>query len=230
MPLTVTASIGIAGGQRNSASELLRDADIALYRAKALGKNRSALFQPEMQTAVLDRIELDADLRIALAEEQFFLLYQPVFDLDHVSVSGVEALLRWRHPVRGVVPPDQFIPMLEDSGLIVEVGRWVLFEACRQAAQWHGRGYQLSMSVNVSMRQLEIHAFVDHIKEALARDRARPDVTGHRDHREHAHARRRRHGAAPARDQGPRRARAPSTTSAPATRRSPTSASSPSTR
>ena len=95
---TVTASIGIAGGQRNSASELLRDADIALYRAKALGKNRSALFQPEMQTAVLDRIELEADLRSALAEEQFFLLYQPVFDLDHVSVSGVEALLRWQPP------------------------------------------------------------------------------------------------------------------------------------
>jgi diguanylate cyclase (GGDEF)-like protein/PAS domain S-box-containing protein len=166
--LTVTASIGIAGGQRNSASELLRDADIALYRAKALGKNRSALFQPEMQTAVLDRIELDADLRNALAEEQFFLLYQPVFDLDHVSVSGVEALVRWRHPVRGVVPPDQFIPMLEDSGLIVDVGRWVLFEACRQAAQWHRQGFALSMSVNVSMRQLEIHAFVDHIKEALA--------------------------------------------------------------
>ena len=166
--LTVTASIGIAGGQRNSASELLRDADIALYRAKALGKNRSALFQPEMQTAVLDRIELDADLRCALAEEQFFLLYQPVFDLDHVSVSGVEALLRWRHPVRGVVPPDQFIPMLEESGLIVDVGRWVLFQACHQAAQWHRRGHHLSMSVNVSMRQLEIHAFVDHIKEALA--------------------------------------------------------------
>jgi len=165
--LTVTASIGIAGGQRNSASELLRDADIALYRAKALGKNRSALFQPEMQTAVLDRIELEADLRSALIEEQFFLLYQPVFDLDHVNVSGVEALVRWRHPVRGVVPPDQFIPMLEDSGLIVDVGRWVLFEACRQGAEWHRRGHRLSMSVNVSMRQLETHAFVEHIKEAL---------------------------------------------------------------
>jgi diguanylate cyclase (GGDEF)-like protein/PAS domain S-box-containing protein len=165
--LTVTASIGIAGGQRNSASELLRDADIALYRAKALGKNRSALFQPEMQTAVLDRIELDADLRSALGEEQFFLLYQPVFDLDHVTVSGVEALVRWRHPSRGVVPPDHFIPMLEESGLIVEVGRWVLMEACRQSAEWHRRGHRLSMSVNVSMRQLETHAFVDHIKEAL---------------------------------------------------------------
>ena len=114
--LTVTASIGIAGGQRNSASELLRDADIALYRAKALGKNRSALFQPEMQTAVLDRIELDADLRNALAEEQFFLLYQPVFDLDHVSVSGVEALVRWRHPVRGVVPPINSSPCSRTRG------------------------------------------------------------------------------------------------------------------
>ncbi|HMK63715.1 MAG TPA: diguanylate cyclase, partial [Acidimicrobiales bacterium] len=167
LPLTVTASIGIAGGQRNSAHELLRDADIALYRAKALGKNRSALFQPEMQTAVLDRIEIEADLRSALVEEQFFLLYQPVFDLDHVSVSGVEALLRWRHPNRGVIPPDHFIPMLEDSGLIVEVGRWVLLEACRQAVKWHERGHRLSMSVNVSMRQLETHAFVDHVREAL---------------------------------------------------------------
>ena len=165
--LAVTASIGIAGGQRNSAHELLRDADIALYRAKALGKNRSALFQPEMQTAVLDRIELDADLRSALADEQFFLLYQPVFDLDHVRVSGVEALLRWRHPTRGVVSPDHFIPMLEESGLIVDVGRWVLVEACRQATEWHQRGHRLSMSVNVSMRQLEVPSFVDHIKEAL---------------------------------------------------------------
>jgi len=168
VPLTVSASIGIAGGQRNSAHELLRDADIALYRAKALGKNRSALFQPEMQTAVLDRIELESDLRSALVEDQFFLLYQPVFDLDHVNVSGVEALLRWRHPSRGVVPPDHFIPMLEDSGLIVDVGKWVLIEACRQAADWHGRGHRISMSVNVSMRQLEIPSFVDHITEALS--------------------------------------------------------------
>jgi diguanylate cyclase (GGDEF)-like protein/PAS domain S-box-containing protein len=167
VPLSVTASIGIAGGQRNSAHELLRDADIALYRAKALGKNRWALFQPEMQTAVLDRIEVEADLRSALAEGQFFLLYQPVFDLDHVNVSGVEALLRWQHPTRGVVPPDHFIPMLEDSGLIVDVGRWALLEACRQAAEWHRKGHHLSMSVNVSMRQLEVAAFVDHIKEAL---------------------------------------------------------------
>ncbi|HUI02989.1 MAG TPA: EAL domain-containing protein [Acidimicrobiales bacterium] len=176
VPLSVSASIGIAGGQRNSAHELLRDADIALYRAKALGKNRSALFQPEMQTAVLDRIELDADLRSALAEEQFFILYQPVFDLDHVRVSGVEALLRWRHPSRGVVAPDQFIPMLEDSGLIVEVGRWVLGEACRQAAQWHARGHRLSVSVNVSMRQLEVPSFVDHIREALDTSGLDPDA------------------------------------------------------
>jgi diguanylate cyclase (GGDEF)-like protein/PAS domain S-box-containing protein len=168
VPLTVSASIGIAGGQRQSAQDLLRDADIALYRAKALGKNRSALFQPEMQTAVLDRIELDSDLRGALAQGQFLLLYQPVFDLDHVNVSGVEALLRWRHPTRGVVPPDHFIPMLEESGLIVDVGRWVLTEACRQAAEWHRHGHRLSMSVNVSMRQLEVPTFVGHITDAIA--------------------------------------------------------------
>jgi diguanylate cyclase (GGDEF)-like protein/PAS domain S-box-containing protein len=166
--LAVSASIGIAGGQRQSAHDLLRDADIALYRAKAVGKNRSALFQPEMQTAVLDRIELDADLRGALAQGQFLLLYQPVFDLDRVNVSGVEALLRWRHPSRGVVPPDHFIPMLEESGLIVDVGRWVMAEACRQAAEWHRHDHRLSMSVNVSMRQLEVPTFVDHITDALA--------------------------------------------------------------
>ena len=168
VPLTVTASIGIAGGQHQAARDLLRDADIALYRAKALGRNRSALFQPEMQTAVLNRIELEADLRVALEERQFFLLYQPVFDLDDVRVSGVEALLRWRHPGRGVVAPDQFIPMLEEYGLIVEVGRWALETACRQAAAWHAQGHRLSMSVNVSVRQLEAGAFVDHIRAALA--------------------------------------------------------------
>ena len=111
-----------------------------------------------------------------MAEEQFFLLYQPVFDLDHVRVSGVEALLRWRHPSRGVVAPDQFIPMLEDSGLIVDVGRWVLGEACRQAAVWHAHGHRLSMSVNVSMRQLEVVTFVDHVQEALDASGLDPDA------------------------------------------------------
>ncbi len=169
IPLVISASIGIATGVRATADELLRDADIALYQAKATGKDRWITFEPAMQSAVLDRLEMERDLRSALDSDEFLLLYQPVFDLDSVRACGVEALLRWRHPRRGVLSPDEFIPSLEDTGLIVDVGRWVLTEACQQAATWHQRGYGLTMSVNVSMRQLEIDAFVDHVREALSK-------------------------------------------------------------
>ena len=165
--LAMSASIGIASGVRESATELLRDADTALYRAKADGKNCWALFEPEMQTAVLDRLGLKMDLQSALADDEFFLLYQPLFDLDSMRVYGVEALLRWRHPTRGVVAPDEFIPMLEETGLIVDVGRWVLDQACHQGAAWHRQGHELSMSVNVSMRQLETPALVEHVRDSL---------------------------------------------------------------
>jgi EAL domain-containing protein (putative c-di-GMP-specific phosphodiesterase class I) len=167
VPLSITASIGIAEGERADASDLLREADIALYRAKERGKNCSALFRPQMQSEVLDRLELEMDLRAAMSRGQFFLLYQPVFDLDPVSVCGVEALLRWNHPTRGVVSPDDFIPVLEDTGLILDIGHWVLREACRQAAAWHRRGLLLTMSVNVSMRQIETDSFLDHVEDAL---------------------------------------------------------------
>ena len=166
--MAISASVGIATGVRDSANELLRDADIALYRAKATGKDRWIMFEPAMQSAVLDRLQLEMDLRSALEQQEFLLLYQPVFDLDSVRACGVEALLRWRHPTRGVLAPDDFIPSLEDTGLIVDVGHWVLNEACEQAAQWHRRGHTLTMSVNVSMRQLEVAAFVDHVRGALS--------------------------------------------------------------
>jgi len=167
VPFTISASIGIADGERASAGDLLREADIALYRAKANGKNCSALFRPQMQSEVLDRLELEMELRSALDRNQYFLLYQPVFDLDNVSVSGVEALLRWNHPARGVVAPDDFIPVLEDTGMIIDVGRWVLYEACRQGAHWDELGHHLTMSVNVSMRQIEKDVFLDHVHDAL---------------------------------------------------------------
>jgi len=167
LPITVTASIGVAVGDRSSAQELLRDADIALYRAKAAGRDCCVLFEAAMQTAALLRQELKSDLDSALANHEFFLLYQPIFDLDDSHVRGVEALIRWQHPTRGVIPPDEFIPILEDSGMIVDVGRWVLNEACAQAAEWHRQGLPTTMSVNVSMRQLEADALVDDVREAL---------------------------------------------------------------
>jgi EAL domain-containing protein (putative c-di-GMP-specific phosphodiesterase class I) len=167
-PLSITASIGIAGGDRASAEELLRDADIALYRAKAAGKRRAVVFSPSMQVVVNDHRNLAVDLRRALEEGQFFLLYQPTVDLSSATITGVEALLRWRHPERGVVLPDDFVPALESSGLIVPVGLWVVAEACRQGAIWHRQGHRISVSVNISVRQLERDRIVDDIRGALA--------------------------------------------------------------
>jgi diguanylate cyclase (GGDEF)-like protein len=165
--ITLTASIGIAMGTRPSAPELLRDADIALYEAKAVGKNCSVVFQPEMHTAVQDHHLLQMDLRDALASHQFFLVYQPILNLRSGATIGVEALLRWRHPVRGVVQPDDFIPMLEDSGMIVDVGRWVLEEACRQGALLKASGHDLGMAVNVSARQLDSDQLVTDVQQTL---------------------------------------------------------------
>jgi diguanylate cyclase (GGDEF)-like protein len=165
--LTVTASVGIAMGDRRSAEELLRDADIAMYRAKWDGKNRSVVFESGMQDAVQSRMELEMDLRDAAANDEFFLVYQPTFDLKDMSPTGVEALVRWDRPMHGVVAPDDFVPLLEETGLIVEIGAWILGEACRQGAAWRAAGYPIGMSVNVSARQLDTDEFVEHIRDAL---------------------------------------------------------------
>jgi diguanylate cyclase (GGDEF)-like protein len=174
--VTVTASIGIAAGQRTSAEELLRDADIAMYRAKWDGKNRYAVFESAMQDSVQNRMELDMDLREALEQEQFFLAYQPTFALSDMSPTGVEALIRWKHPTRGIVQPDAFIPMLEETGLITEVGRWVLREACRQAASWRRSGYPIAMAVNVSGRQLDTDELIADIENALGLSELEPSA------------------------------------------------------
>jgi len=166
--LTVTASVGIAAGQRASAEELLRDADIAMYRAKWDGKNRYAVFETGMQDTVANRMELDMDLRDAHEQGQFFLAYQPTFSLSDMTPTGVEALIRWQHPTRGVVQPDAFIPALEQTGLITDVGRWVLREACRQGAAWRRAGYPIAMAVNVSARQLDTDELIADIQAALS--------------------------------------------------------------
>jgi diguanylate cyclase (GGDEF)-like protein len=165
--LSLTASVGIALGERASAAELLRDADVALYEAKAAGKNYYTLFQSSMQTAAQDRLTLEMDLAEALEQGQLFLLYQPTFDLQSERVIGVEALIRWRHPTRGVIPPIQFIPVAEESGLIVPIGRWVLQEACRQAKTWHDHDYRIDMSVNVSGRQLDDDELIEDVRGPL---------------------------------------------------------------
>ena len=167
--LTVTASVGIAMGQECSAEELLRDADIAMYRAKWDGKNRHVLFESGMQDTIQHRMELEMDLRDALASEEFFFAYQPTFALSDMRPTGVEALIRWRHPTRGVLQPEDFIPLLEETGLITEIGKWVLREACDQGAAWQTAGYRIGMAVNVSGRQLDSDQLIADIEGALSR-------------------------------------------------------------
>jgi diguanylate cyclase (GGDEF)-like protein len=167
--LSVTASVGIALGHQGSADELLRDADFALYEAKSAGKNRWIVFESNMQTAAQDRLELEMDLKGGLEAGQFFLLYQPTFDLESETITGVEALIRWRHPTRGVIAPDAFIPLAEETGLIVPIGRWVLQTACQQAAAWHRQNRTLGISINVSARQLDDINLVEDVAQTLAR-------------------------------------------------------------
>lgn len=166
--LTVTASIGIATGVRASAEELLGDAEIAAHRAKHEGKDRVVLFESGMQDVVQRNLALEMDLRRAVELQEFFLVYQPTLDLRGMVPTGVETLIRWRSPSRGLVQPNDFIPMLEETGLIVPVGRWVLEQACRQGAAWHAAGHHIGIAVNVSARQLDGDELIDFVGAALA--------------------------------------------------------------
>jgi diguanylate cyclase (GGDEF)-like protein len=174
-PLLVSASIGIANGAAASVGDLLRAADIALYRAKAAGKGCHVSFEPAMQSEVIRRLALEMDVR-SMLPDQLFVVYQPVFDLTSLRITGVEALLRWRHPTRGIVSPAEFIPLLEETGNIFEVGRWVLSQACAAVATWREAGSDLYASINVSMRQLESDRLVHDVRDALASTGLEPNA------------------------------------------------------
>ena len=156
--ITVGASIGIAvnhGGE--SADQLLRNADLAMYRAKGQQRQAFVVFEAQMHDAAVARMEAEADLRQAVARDELALHYQPIVDLLTRRVVGVEALLRWRHPVRGLLAPSEFIDLAEETGLVEEIGAWALDEGCRAAARWQpygSAGGHFHMAVNVSARQL----------------------------------------------------------------------------
>jgi diguanylate cyclase (GGDEF)-like protein len=167
--LSASVSIGIAMYPKDddSGERLVQSADTAMYRAKELGRNRYTFFTPEMNERVESQLLLEAGLRRALKNEEFRLHYQPRVAPDG-RIVGVEALLRWAHPERGLVEPAQFIAALEETGLIVPVGTWVLREACRQAAEWQRAGLApLRISINLSSRQFRSDALVDSVAEAL---------------------------------------------------------------
>jgi diguanylate cyclase (GGDEF)-like protein/PAS domain S-box-containing protein len=163
------ASIGAAFGnpETRNASELLRNADAAMYTAKNRGKGRVQVFELSMHAAALTRLELKADLERALADDELRLRYQPVFNLRDGSLAGFEALLRWRHPTRGEILPGEFIGLAEETGMIVQIGRWVLEQACRQAKAWTDAGSDAHIGVNLSARQLREPDFVEVVAGVL---------------------------------------------------------------
>jgi len=180
--LTIHCSMGISvpeGEAVTDADELIRDADAAMYIAKRDGKDAYRLFEPAMHDGVMARLELRADLQRALTAGEFELFYQPVVRLHDSSVVGVEALLRWRHPTRGLVSPDDFIPFAEETGLIVPMGRWVLRDACRQAVVLQREAPSdppLTMSVNLSVKQLQHSDVVADVRDALSESGLPPEL------------------------------------------------------
>ena len=168
----IGASIGIAipSDDGETVDELLRNADVAMYMAKDGGKGRYAVFAQEMHQAAVERMELEADLQRAIKRHEFVVHYQPTVELATGKVTGMEALVRWEHPTKGLLPPADFIGLAEETGLILPIGRWVLLEACRQAVAWsdeHPTRVPLQMSVNLSARQLHLNTVIDDVAGAL---------------------------------------------------------------
>ncbi|MEC7377798.1 MAG: diguanylate cyclase, partial [Pseudomonadota bacterium] len=167
---SITATMGVAVYPQSGldSDTLLRNADIALYRAKEQGRNTYQFYTEGMQEREVMRLELDKDLSQALTNDEFVLFYQPQLNLDTGEIQSVEALIRWQHPRRGLLPPGEFIPLAEESGRITDIGRWVVMAACRQLADWKGTEQEgLRIAVNLSGRELDDEALVDHIREAL---------------------------------------------------------------
>ena len=176
-----TGSVGIAAafGDERTPDDLLRDADTAMYQAKSHGKSRSVVFDRSMNADAVERLELETDLRRALEKEEFRVYYQPIIHLETGRIVEVEALVRWEHPERGLIPPLKFIPLAEETGLIVALGRWVLAEACRQAREWHRQFPEeppLILSVNLSARQLQQPALVAEVVEILKETGLHPSL------------------------------------------------------
>jgi EAL domain-containing protein (putative c-di-GMP-specific phosphodiesterase class I) len=168
--LTLTASVGIAlypeDGQ--DTQTLIMHADTAMYHAKNTGRNRVGFYRSDLETPQLRRSSVESELRSALDKHELELYYQPTIDLQSGAITGAEALMRWRHPVRGLISPDQFIPAAEGSGLIIPMGRWALREACRQAKAWQDAGLPaIPIAVNVSALQFRTAGFLEDILSFL---------------------------------------------------------------
>jgi EAL domain-containing protein (putative c-di-GMP-specific phosphodiesterase class I) len=171
--VSISASIGIAIGDNGAASadDLLRDADTAMYQAKSDGKSRWCLFDQSLREQAVQRLELEKEMRNGIKLGEFIVHYQPIVELHSQAIKGFEALLRWRHPTRGLVSPVDFIPIAEEIGFIVELGAWVLRQACHQLRAWQMKfptHANLFISVNVSTKQFASSRLLDFVQESLA--------------------------------------------------------------
>ncbi len=169
MAIPISASIGVASARGGTSEDLIRDADIALHDAKNNARGSFSLFRPCMQEAIQERLGIARDLRRSLEEGNLYVVYQPIADIESGQLKSVEALVRWNHPTRGLVPPGQFIPIAEQTGLIARVGSFVLDEACRQAGGWARAGKSVGVSVNASPLQMQNPAFALEVGQVLDR-------------------------------------------------------------
>ena len=174
--VSLTASIGVAFGRYNSPDDLLRDARTALIAAKAAGKDRYTVFNANMRSVVEGRGVLEIELNTAIGERQFYLLFEPVRDLAAGRIAGLEAHIRWRHPTQGVLEPADFVPLAEETGLIVPIGRWILEEACTRAAALNVDGPRIGVSVKVSENQLNRDGFITDVRRALHQSGIEPSL------------------------------------------------------
>jgi diguanylate cyclase (GGDEF)-like protein len=173
--VVIGCSVGIAVGAGQS-DDLLRNADVAMYRAKSEGRGRYEFFEPGMRAAVIERLELEGDLRRAIDRREFVLHYQPIISLATGEALALEALVRWQHPRRGLVPPLEFIPLAEETGAIVAIGRHVLGRACQDLSSWRKRfpGSATLVNVNLSARQLQQPGFIEDVRDALEAEQLQP--------------------------------------------------------